>query len=152
MMISTKGRYALRFMADLALNDSKGYISLKEVSRRQGISVKYLEQIAGILFRAGYIVSARGSRGGYRLGRMPEQCGVGDILRAAEGSLAPVACVSGEDSDCAKADQCLTRSFWLGLSQVIDDYVDSVTLADIIKDSNNILQKAGEGNDGKKKV
>lgn len=134
MMISTKGRYALRLMADLALNGRSGYISLKDVSQRQDISVKYLEQIVSSLCKAGYILSARGSRGGYRLGKEPGEYIVGDILRVTEGNLSPVACLNSETNTCPRAEDCLTLDFWQGLYKTIDEYVDSVTLEDIIKD------------------
>lgn len=133
MMISTKGRYALRLMADLALNDQGGYISLKDISQRQDISVKYLEQIVSSLCKAGYIISTRGSRGGYRLGKKPAEYVVGDILRITEGNLSPVACLNSEENTCPRSENCLTLGFWQGLYTTINEYVDSVTLEDIIK-------------------
>ncbi|MDO4542643.1 MAG: RrF2 family transcriptional regulator [Bacillota bacterium] len=134
MMISTKGRYALRLMADLALNDNGGFISLRDVSQRQDISVKYLEQIVSSLCKAGYIISTRGARGGYRLGKKPKEYIVGDILRVTEGSLSPVACLNGETNTCPRSGQCLTVDFWQGLYNTITRYVDGVTLEDIIKE------------------
>ena len=133
MMISTKGRYALRLMADLALNDDGSYISLRDVSYRQNISVKYLEQIVGVLCKTGCIVSARGAKGGYRLSKRPEDYIIGDILRITEGGLSPVACLSSTDNDCPRSEYCLTVGFWQGLYDVINEYVDSMTLADIAK-------------------
>lgn len=133
MKISTKGRYALKIMIDLALHDSEeNYISLKDISIRQGVSNKYLEQIISKLNKAGYLKAARGNTGGYKLAKKPEEYVVGDILRATEGSLAPIMCVT-EDGLCAKQDYCKTYSFWEGLDKVINEYVDSKTLADLIK-------------------
>ncbi|MEG0873968.1 MAG: Rrf2 family transcriptional regulator [Clostridiales bacterium] len=137
MMISTKGRYALRLMADLALNDVGESISLKDISLRQDISVKYLEQIAGNLSKAGYIKSSRGAKGGYRLTKEPQKYSVGDILRATEGNLSPVACLNDEENICPRADQCLTIDFWQGLYGAINTYIDGVTLADVIKGADN---------------
>lgn len=112
MKISTKGRYALRLMVDLALNNNGENISLKEISARQGISVKYLEQIISMLNRAGYVKSERGSNGGYRLTKKPEEYTVGMILRLTEGSLAPIACVDEDGAGCDRFEQCATFSVW----------------------------------------
>lgn len=111
MKISTKGRYALRLMLDLALHDTGEYIPLKEVAARQEISDKYLEQIITQLSRAGFVKSVRGAQGGYRLAESPAQYTVGRILRLMEGSLAPVECVDGE-GDCSRADRCVTIEVW----------------------------------------
>lgn len=132
MKISTKGRYALRLMLDLAIHQADGPVSLKAVSARQNITVKYLEQIVPCLSRAGYLKSFRGIGGGYRLAKNPEEYRIGDILRTAENSLAPTACITGVQS-CDRCDSCLTRPFWLGLNQAIDEYVNSVTLADLLQ-------------------
>lgn len=132
MKVSTKGRYALRMMLDLALNDRGEYISLKDISLRQGITVKYLEQIVTGLTRAGFLRSQRGNSGGYRLARRPEEYTAGEILRAVEGDLSPVACLVGEHNDCVRADSCFVLSFWTGLSKAIDDYVDGYTLQDFV--------------------
>lgn len=131
MKISTKGRYALRVMIDLAVNDKGNYVSLKDISNRQEVSLKYLEQIMAMLNKAGYVKSIRGNNGGYRLAKLPEEYKVGDILRKTEGDLAPIACVNGEE--CSKRENCKTFKFWQGLDNVINEYVDSKTLADLIK-------------------
>ena len=131
MKISTKGRYALRVMIDLAVNDKGDYVSLKDISNRQEVSLKYLEQIMAMLNKAGYVKSTRGNNGGYRLAKSPEEYKVGDILRKTEGDFAPIACVNGEE--CGKRENCKTFKFWQGLDNVINEYVDSKTLADLIK-------------------
>lgn len=131
MKISTKGRYALRVMIDLAVNDKGDYVSLKDISNRQEVSLKYLEQIMAMLNKAGYVKSTRGNNGGYRLAKSPEEYKVGDILRKTEGDLAPIACVNGEE--CGKRENCKTFKFWQRLDNVINEYVDSKTLADLIK-------------------
>ena len=131
MKISTKGRYALRVMIDLAVNDKGDYVSLKDISNRQEVSLKYLEQIMAMLNKAGYVKSTRGNNGGYRLAKSPEEYKVGDILRKTEGDLAPIACVNGEE--CSKRENCKTFKFWQGLDNVINEYVDSKTLVDLIK-------------------
>lgn len=134
MKISTKGRYALRLMLDLAEHMDGRYISLKDISLRQGISVKYLEQIVGNLCKWGYIKSARGAQGGYMLTKPPQEYIVGDILRVTEGELAPVACLDGKESvDCERAVDCPTLNFWKGLYQIINTYVDQFTLADFME-------------------
>ena len=132
MKISTKGRYALRMMLDLAKNGQEGYVSLRDVSERQDVTVKYLEQIATALSRAGYIHSQRGNSGGYRLTREPDGYRVGDILRATEGSLAPVACLADEENVCPRSGDCDTLPFWQGLDEAVTRYVDSVTLGDLL--------------------
>lgn len=130
MKISTRGRYALRVMIDLAINGKENYISLKDIANRQEISMKYLEQIVSILSKAGLVDTLRGNNGGYKLNRKPCEYRVGDILRVAEGDLTPVYCVHEE---CSRKKNCKTYSFWKGLDQVISDYVDSKTLEDLIK-------------------
>lgn len=132
MKISTKGRYALRVMIDLAMNDNGKYISLKEISTRQEISNKYLEQIISLLNKAGYLETARGNMGGYRLAKKPKEYTVGDILRATEGDLSPIYCLT-EEGECNKQKNCRTYSFWKGLDNVINEYIDSKTLEDLIK-------------------
>lgn len=129
MKISTRGRYALRVMIDLAINGKENYISLKDIANRQEISMKYLEQIVSILNKAGLVDTLRGNNGGYKLNRKPSEYIVGDILRVAEGDLTPVYCVHEE---CSRKKNCKTYSFWKGLDQVISDYVDSKTLEDLI--------------------
>lgn len=136
MKISTKGRYALRLMIDLAQNFSGEYITLKEVSKRQGISIKYLEQITTQLCKADYLKSVRGPKGGYKLTKEPKEYILGDILRVTEGSLAPITCLEDEKNSCIRCGNCPTVHFWQGLYKVINDYVDSFTLEDILR--NNI--------------
>lgn len=134
MKISTKGRYALRLMLDLAQNESGGYIPLKEVAERQNITVKYLEQIVTLLSRAGCIKGIRGNSGGYKLSKPAENYRIGDILRAAEGSLIPVACLAESPNQCPRNKDCLTLPFWQGLNKTINEYVDHFTLADLLND------------------
>ena len=132
MRISTKGRYALRIMIDLAVNGNGNYISLKSIADRQGISNKYLEQIISLLNKAGFLEVARGNAGGYRLAREPKEYTVGDILRASEGDLSPVYCLTDE-GECVKKNDCKTYDFWEGLDNVINEYVDSKTLEDLLE-------------------
>ena len=136
-MISTKGRYALRTMLDLALNDKGDYIPLRDIAERQGISVKYLEQIVSSLSRAGFVRSVRGTGGGYRLANPPEEYTVGMILRLTEGSLAPVACLEFEQNDCPRASDCVTLRVWEKLYEAINGVVDNITLADLIQNAQN---------------
>ena len=112
MKISTKGRYALRLMLDLAMNDTGAPISLKDVAKRQDISDKYLEQIISVLNRAGFVKSVRGAQGGYLLKKEPQEYTVGMILRLTEGSLAPVACLDGDENDCERQESCVTLILW----------------------------------------
>lgn len=133
MMISTKGRYALRTMIDIAQQGSDKFVSLRDISERQGISIKYLEQIVGALTRAGLLNSGRGAQGGYKLARLPEDYTAGDILRLTEGALAPVACLAEDANHCARCGQCTTIDFWQGLYRTINEYVDSITLAQLMK-------------------
>ncbi|MCY1151724.1 MAG: Rrf2 family transcriptional regulator [Sphaerochaetaceae bacterium] len=134
MMISTKGRYALRVMVDLAKHmDDENYISLKAISQRQEISLKYLEAIIGILNRAGFVQSLRGVNGGYRLTRDSSQYSVGEILRLTEGGLTLVNCTScNNDSMCSRADNCYTLPVWANLETIINNYLDKVSLYDIL--------------------
>lgn len=132
MKISTKGRYAVRLMLDLALNNTGEYISLKDVAHRQDISIKYLEQIIRLLVSAGYVKSVRGANGGYKLSKKPEDYTVGMILRLTEGSLAPVACLEFEPNECERAYYCQTLFIWQELYKAINNVVDNITLADIV--------------------
>ncbi len=132
MKISTKGRYALRVMMDLAINSSEKFISLKDIAKRQNLSNKYLEQIIAMLNKAGYLETARGNNGGYKLSKKPEEYTVGDILRATEGDLAPIYCLT-EEGSCDKKANCKTFSFWKGLDDTINEYIDSKTLEDLIR-------------------
>ena len=131
MRISTKGRYALRLMLDLATNDSGAPIRLKDAARRQNISEKYLEQIISILNKAGYVRSVRGPQGGYVLSYRPEEYTVGMILRQTEGSLAPVDCVE-HAQECEREGGCVTRMLWEKLNDAINGVVDHVTLEDLM--------------------
>lgn len=131
MKISTRGRYALKIMMDLATAPKEEFIPLKTISERQQVSMKYLEQITALLSRAGMIESSRGKSGGYRLSKSPEEYTAGDILRASEGSLAPLKCVEGSTSSCSNSTHCATFAFWEGLNRVINEYIDSTTLADL---------------------
>ncbi|MCD8181288.1 MAG: Rrf2 family transcriptional regulator [Firmicutes bacterium] len=132
MKISTKGRYAIRLMLDIAIHGNNKNVSIRDVAQRQNISIKYLEQIVGMLARVGYLKSIRGAQGGYRLAKKPSEYTVGDILRITEGSLSPVACLEDEVNQCDRAEVCPTIKFWEGLYKVINDYVDSATLEDLV--------------------
>lgn len=138
-MISTRGRYALRMMLDLAANQGEGYVALKDVAARQGISKKYLEQIIPVLNRAGLLQTARGVQGGYRLTRRPEEYTLGDVLRATESTLASVACLESGAESCPRQGDCLTYPVWLGLDKVVNDYLDSITLQDILDRRQNAV-------------
>ena len=129
MNITTKGRYALKIMIDLAAQAGDAPVSLKAVSERQGISMKYLEAIAGVLNKSGFLLSSRGKNGGYRLAKQPKDYTVCEILRSTEGSLAPVACV---ESDCPNAEGCVTLPLWAGLDHCIDTYLSGITLQDVL--------------------
>ena len=142
MLISTKGRYALRVMADLARNGGEEYVVLMDIAERQNISEKYLEGIVAALSRCGFLQTQRGRGGGYRLARCPEEYAVGDILRAAEGSIAPVSCVKSGESECPNADNCLTLPLWKELDRVMNDYLESVTLAASHRSAAGILTSA----------
>lgn len=133
MRISTKGRYALRLMLDLAVNNTGEPIRIRDIAARQGISEKYLEQIIATLNKAGYVRSVRGPQGGYHLVKDPEQYTVGMILRLTEGSLAPVACLADEVNVCERQETCATLQLWQMLNQAISDVVDKVTLADLVE-------------------
>lgn len=139
MKISTKGRYALRLMLDIALNDAKTPVRIKDIAERQQISDKYLEQIVSSLNKAGFVKSLRGPQGGYRLTKKPEEYTVGMILRLIEGSLAPVACCLDDDiNNCTRADRCPTLILWEKLYDAISEVVDNITLADLISWQKNM--------------
>lgn len=131
MKISTKGRYALRMMIDIAENEKNGSVSLKDISKRQDISLKYLEQIVGLLTRANLVKSRRGAGGGYVLAKSPEKYTVGDILRVTEGNLAPITCLEAEENLCPRAEGCKAVKFWQGLYNTVNKYLDSTTLLDL---------------------
>ncbi|MDF2675991.1 MAG: transcriptional regulator [Bacillota bacterium] len=132
MKISTKGRYALRLMLDLALNNTGEYIKIKNISERQEISEKYLEQIVTILSRGNYVKSVRGAQGGYKLARNPKDYTVGEILRLTEGSLSPVSCLDDE-TECSKIDDCVTIEIWKRMDKAISGVVDNITLSDLVE-------------------
>ena len=132
MKISTKGRYSLRMLIDLALNQSNGYIALKDIANRQEISKKYLEQIVPLLSKSGLLKANRGYQGGYMLSKPASQYTVGEILRVTEGSIAPVSCLDGDVNDCIRFSDCITLPVWQGLYKVINEYLDGITLQDII--------------------
>ena len=132
MKISTKGRYALRLMMDLAENNNGSPISLKDVARRQEISDKYLEQIISILNKAGYVRSVRGAQGGYLLKNPPEDYTVGMILRQTEGNLAPVACIEDDEIVCDRQQQCVTSIVYKKINDAISGVVDNITLQDLV--------------------
>ncbi len=133
MLISTKGRYALRVLTDMAEHQSDEYIPLKEIAQRQGISEKYLESIVKALVRSGMLDGLRGKGGGYRLNRSPDQLTVGAILRLTEGSLAPVACLEENAPPCQRMAECRTLPMWQGLDKVIADYLERFTIADLMR-------------------
>lgn len=140
MKISTKGRYALRMLVELASHDAKEYIALKDIADTQAISKKYLEQIVPILTRGGILATNRGYQGGYRLARKPDTITCGEVLRLTEGSLAPIACLENgvENIDCERKDDCMTLPVWIGLTKVINDYLDNITIKDILEQHNNL--------------
>lgn len=132
MKVSTRGRYALRIMLDIALSDSGKPVRVKEIAERQEISEKYMEQIISILNKAGYVRSIRGPQGGYFLTRRPEEYTVGMILRLTEGNMAPVECVEYEDYSCPRQEDCVTFLLWKKLDEAIRGVIDSVTLEDLV--------------------
>ena len=135
MMISAKSRYALRVMVDLAQRNTGEFIPVKEIAARQGISLKYLESIMTILTKGKMLESASGNGGGYRLVRKPCEYKVIEILRLVEGNLAPVACLCDDGKKCERTTECTTLPFWKGLETVINDYLESNTLQDMICDA-----------------
>ncbi len=138
MKVSTRGRYALRLMTYLVQHGHKGYVSLKEIADCQGLTVRYLEQIISILLKAGYVQSLRGKTGGYRLTKDPSEYTTADILKLTEGDSAPVACLTSTVNSCPRAKTCTTLPFWQGLHQVVEEYLKSVTLADLANDPHPI--------------
>ncbi len=130
-MISTKGRYALRLMINLAVYSNGDYIRLKDISEKEGISIKYLEQVVSLLYKSNLVLSLRGNNGGYKLARDPKDYTAGEILRAAEGTLSPVQCLSCPVNNCERQSVCSTLDFWKGFNNVVNNYIDSITLADL---------------------
>lgn len=139
MKISTKGRYAVRVMLDLATNNTGEYIKVKQIAERQGLSEKYLEQIIAILNKAGYVKSVRGAQGGYKIAKDPKNYTVGMILRLTEGSLNPVACLDDVHNECERCDTCETLTVWKELGDAINNVVDNVTIADLLERQQNRL-------------
>lgn len=140
MKISTKGRYALRMIFDLAKHQNESFVSLKDIAERQNISKKYLEQIVPMLNSSGILRTTRGNKGGYMLAKPACDLTVGDVLRATEGTLAPVSCLEYEPNDCPRVNECATLFIWQGLYKTVVDYLDGITIQDIIdrnSDSNN---------------
>ena len=134
MMISTKGRYALRVMIDLAEHNTGAYIPLLDIAKRQEISEKYLESIVSVLSKMGFVDAMRGKGGGYRLNRAPDAYTVGSILKTIEGSLAPVACLDAHPNTCKRAAECRTLGMWQSLYRLIDDFFEGITIADLVRD------------------
>lgn len=138
MKISTKGRYALRMLIELAQRKEEGFIALKEIAAKQGISKKYLEQIVPIMNHSGLLLTNRGYQGGYRLAKEPSEVTVGMILRATEGSMAPVTCLENDQELCDRSEFCMALTVWKGLEKVINDYLDGITLQDILEKNSDI--------------
>lgn len=134
MMISTRGRYALRVMVDLAENSKDGYVPMREVAARQEISLKYLERILPLLVSQNMVEGVHGKGGGYRLSRDPAEYTVGEILRATEGDIAPVACLECDAAECDRTEECRTLPMWSELNSRINDYLDNVTIKDLMRE------------------
>ncbi|MGP1570068.1 MAG: RrF2 family transcriptional regulator [Eubacteriales bacterium] len=132
MKVSTRGRYALRLMLDLAQNQNEGYVPLKDMAKRQGISTKYLEHIVNLLGKAEFLESVRGPQGGYRLRRDVSEYSVGEILHVTEGEFLPTECLSGKEHKCNMHENCTAARFWCGLQNVINDYIYSYKLVDLL--------------------
>lgn len=132
LKVSTKGRYALRMLVDLAEHNGEGFVPLKDIAKRQNISKKYLEQIIPLFNRTDMLITNRGAQGGYRLARTPDRYTVGEVLRLTEGSLAPVPCAEQDPVQCDRSADCATLAIWRGLSKVINEYLDGITLQDLL--------------------
>ncbi|MGI6584432.1 MAG: Rrf2 family transcriptional regulator [Gracilibacteraceae bacterium] len=141
MILSTKGRYGLKIMYELALNYGNGPMPLKEVAQRQQLSETYLEQIIAHLKKGGLVTSIRGAQGGYELIRKPEEISVGEIIRTLEGPLAPAECVLDDEPECTKAEYCVTRLIWEKIMESINNVIDSITLNDMVDDYYKLKQK-----------
>ncbi len=135
MLISSRGRYALRMLADMAEHQAAGWVPLKDIAERQELSEKYLESIVKLLVKDGLLVGLRGKGGGYRLSQSPDMITVGRILRLTEETLAPVACLEAGAAPCAKMAECRTMAMWHGLDKVIDEYLEKYTIADLMQTS-----------------
>lgn len=140
MLVSTRGRYALRVMLELARHDAHTLVPLSVLAERQGISEKYLESIVALLVRGGLVEGQRGKGGGYRLRQTPQECSVGAVLRLTEGSLAPVSCLDGGENTCPRARGCETLPLWEELDEIINRYLDGVTLSDLLRDTKDVAQ------------
>ena len=138
MKISTKGRYSLSMLVDLAEHKNDGFVSLKDISERQGISKKYLEQIVTLLNRPGILRTNRGNKGGYMLAKEPDKYTVGQILRITEGGLYPVSCLADKPNQCVQKGHCKTLWVWEGLEKMINEYLDGITIQDIVDTSKDI--------------
>lgn len=137
MRVSTKGRYALRVMVDLAEHNNGEFIPLKEIAGRQQLSQKYLESIVSVLSKAGFVIGQHGKGGGYKLNRDPGDYSVGSILKLTEGTLSPVVCLDGDGDGCERAASCKTLPMWRELDRLIESYLAGVSLADLLKNSGN---------------
>ena len=137
MMVSTRGRYALRVIIDLAENAGDGHVPMREVAERQGLSLKYLERILPLLVSANLVEGVHGKGGGYRLSKDPSNISVGEVLRITEGDIAPVACLENNAVTCEHINDCRTLPVWKGLNDRINEYLDSVSIADLMKDKQN---------------
>lgn len=138
MKISTKGRYAIKMLIDLAEHKDEGFIALKDIAKRQNISKKYLEQIVALLNRAGMFNINRGYQGGYKLARSADNYSIGEILRLTEGSLAPVSCLEQDKNMCEKCNSCPTLFIWEGLNDITNEYLDNITLQDVLDHKQDI--------------
>jgi len=136
MKISTKGRYALRTLVDLAQHSEEGLVPLKDVAARQGLSQKYLEQIVTVLSKAGLLNGVRGPQGGYKLVRNPSEYNMAEVLEVIEGSLAPVVCLDSDTNTCERCDTCATVEMWSGLYKAMTDYLTGITLQDLVDKAN----------------
>ena len=146
MKLSTKGRYGLRALIDLAVHQGEDAISLQSIAERQFISESYLEQLMRLLKKADLVTSVRGAGGGYRLARPAEEISVGEILRALEGDLNAVSCSAfGEDSPCEGADACVTKHVWKRINDAISQTVDAIMLSELVSDSRAVMEKNGTG-------
>lgn len=134
MKISTRGRYAIRVMIDLAEHNTGEYIPLMDIAKRQGISEKYLEAIVGSLSKSGFVLSLRGKRGGYRLAKPPAEYTIASILKITEGAFAPVACLEQTPNSCERAAHCKTLKMWEGLQKLLEDYFEGITVQDLLND------------------
>lgn len=138
MKISTRGRYAIRVMIDLAEHNTGEYIPLMDIAKRQEISEKYLEAIVASLSKSGFLISLRGKRGGYRLAKSPEEYTIGSILKVTEGAFTPVACLEQTPNTCERAAHCKTLKMWEGLQKLLEDYFEGITLQDLLSDGSGV--------------